>query len=396
MNYFTTSLMKNLFSNDNNLPAFEQAVTELFRSELEKSLNEILAYELTAFLDYEPYARTHNENSRNGSYQRKFDTKYGTITLNIPRDRMGEFFTSLLPKYRRRDLFTETTILDLFEEGMSHSEICSMIQKLCGARYSKQTISNITDKALECVDSFKNRILNKEYAIVYLDGTSMPLRRDTVSREMVHIALGITVEGTKEILGYMIAPNESAEIWEELLKDLKSRGVERISLFCTDGLSGMENVIQDIFPGSKIQRCLVHIQRNICAKVRVSDRKEVANEFKEVYRSKSKEEAFTSLKKFINKWKHKYPSMVKSLSNNDYLFTFYDYPESVRHTIYSTNLIEGNNKQLKRSFKKKEQFPTEKSEEKYLVIQFNRYNEKNMNHVHRGFGQTTREDWFKS
>ena len=143
MNYFTTSLMKNLFSNDNNLPAFEQAVTELFRSELEKSLNEILAYELTAFLDYEPYARTNNENSRNGSYQRKFDPKYGTITLNIPRDRMGEFFTSLLPKYRRRDLFTETTILDLFEEGMSHSEICSMIQKLCGARYSKQTISNI-------------------------------------------------------------------------------------------------------------------------------------------------------------------------------------------------------------------------------------------------------------
>lgn len=116
----------------------------------------------------------------------------------------------------------------------------------------------------------------------------------------------------------MIAPNESAEIWEERLKALKSRGVERISLFCIDGLSGMENVIQDIFPGFKIQRCLVHIQRNICAKVRVNDRKE---------------EALTTLKKFIDKWKHIYPSMVKSLSNNDYLFTFYDYPESVRHNL---------------------------------------------------------------
>ena len=396
MNYFTTSLMKSLFSNENNLPAFEQAVTELFRSELEKSLNEILAYELTAFLDYEPYARTDKTNSRNGSYQRKFDTKYGPITLNIPRDRLGEFFTSLLPKYRRRDLFTETTILDLFEEGMSNSEICSMIQKLCGTRYSKQTISNITDKALGCVDSFRNRTLNKEYAVVYLDGTSMPLRRDTVSREMVHIALGITMEGTKEILGYIIAPNESAEIWKELLENLKSRGVERISLFCTDGLSGMETVIQDTFPDSKIQRCLVHIQRNLCAKTRVNDRKDVAMDFKEVYRSKSKEEALISLREFIDKWKHKYPSMVKGLSSNDNLFTFYDYPESVRQTIYSTNLIEGNNKQLKISFKKKEQFPTEQSEEKYLVIQFNRYNEKNMNHVHRGFGQTTREDWFKN
>lgn len=140
---------------------------------------------------------------------------------------------------------------------------------------------------------------------------------------------------------------------------------------------------------------MVHIQRNLCAKTRVSDRKEVANDFKDVYRSKTKDEASSAFDQFIKKWKHKYPSMVKSLSNNENLFTFYDYPECVRQTIYSTNLIEANNKQLKRSFKKKEQFPTEQSEEKYLVIQFNRYNEKNMNHIHRGFGQTTREDWFK-
>lgn len=119
MNYFTTSLMKSLFTNDNNLLAFEQAVSELFRSELEKSLNEILAYELTAFLDY--------ENSRNGFYERRLDTKYGPLTLRIPRDRLGEFFTSLIPKYRRRDFSTEATIFDLFEEGMSNSEICTII-----------------------------------------------------------------------------------------------------------------------------------------------------------------------------------------------------------------------------------------------------------------------------
>lgn len=396
MNYFTTSLMKSLFTNENNLPAFEQAVTELFRSELEKALNEILAYELTAFLDYEPYARSDKENSRNGSYQRKFDTKYGKLTLDIPRDRMGEFFTSLLPKYRRRDLFTETTILDLFEKGMSHSEISSIIQKLCGTKYSKQTITNITDKTLECIDSFKNRTLSKEYAVVYLDGTSMSLRRETVSREMVHIALGITLEGTKEILGYTIAPNESSEMWKELLLDMKSRGAERVSLFCTDGLSGMENVIQDVYPNSNIQRCLVHIQRNLCAKTRVSDRKEVCNDFKEVYRSKTKEKALATLEEFKNKWKHKYPSVIKNLSNNTNMFTYYEYPECVRATIYTTNLIEGNNKQLKRDFKKKEQFPTEQSEEKYLVMQFNKYNERHMNHVHKGFGQTTRDDWFKN
>ena len=203
MNYFTTELMKNLFANENNLPAFEQTVTELFRSQLEKSLNEILAYELTAFLDYERYERSDNLNSRNGSYQRKLDTKYGQITLNFPRDRLGEFYTSLISRYRRRDFSTEETILDLYEEGMTNTEIANIIQKLCGTRYSKQTISNITDKALESIESFKNRPLNKEYAVVFLDGTSMALRRDTVAKEMVHIGLGITVEGTKEILGYL-------------------------------------------------------------------------------------------------------------------------------------------------------------------------------------------------
>lgn len=192
--------------------------------------------------------------------------KYVPLTLRIPKDRLDEFFTSLIPEYRRRDFLTEATILDFFEEGISNSEICSIIRKLCVHHNSKQTISNITDKTLECIDSFKNRTLNEEYAVIYLDGTSMALRRDTVSREMVHIVLGITLDGTKEILGYKIAPTKSSEIWKELLLDLKSRGVERVSLFCTDGLSGMENVINESFPASNIQRCLVHIQRNLCAR----------------------------------------------------------------------------------------------------------------------------------
>lgn len=228
MTNLTTELMKSLLINENNLPAFEQTISELFRSELEKSLNEILAYELTAFLDYERYERSDNLNSRNGSYQRKPDTRYGQITLNIPGDRLGEFYTILIPRYRRRDFSTDQTILDLYEEGMANTEIAGIIWKLCGASYSKQTISNITDKALESIEAFKNRTLNKEYAVVYLDGTSMALRRDTVAKEMVHIALGITLEGTKEILGYLIAPAESAETWSELLYNLKDRGLERM------------------------------------------------------------------------------------------------------------------------------------------------------------------------
>lgn len=373
MNYFTTSLMKNLITNDNNLPLFEEAVAELFRSELEKSINEILEHELTLFLDYERYDRSNNEDYRNGSYIRTFNTKYGVLNIKMPRDRLGLFYSTLLPKYRRHDHSTDQTIIDLFDKGLSNQDISSIVNHLCGASYSKQTVSNITDKCIENIDKFKSRQLSKEYAVVYTDATCMALRRDTVAKEAVHIAVGITVEGTKEILGYSIAPNESAEIWKEVLEDFKSRGLENVSLFCTDCLAGMEEVIEQTFPTAKIQRCLVHISRNIAAKL---------------------EEALSNLETFTSKWKRKYPRVIDILDKNTHLLTYFDYPKEVRHSIYSTNLIEGFNKQLKKKFKLKEQFPTETSMEKYLVSQFNQYNEKFMNRIHKGFGLVGRDQWF--
>lgn len=394
MNYFTTSLMKNLIANDNNLPLFEEAVAELFRSELEKSINEILEHELTLFLDYERYDRSNNEDYRNGSYIRTFNTKYGVLNIKMPRDRLGLFYSSLLPKYRRHDHSTDQTIIDLFDKGLSNQDISSIVNHLCGASYSKQTVSNITDKCIENIDKFKSRQLSKEYAVVYTDATCMALRRDTVAKEAVHIAVGITVEGTKEILGYSIAPNESAEIWKELLEDFKSRGLESVSLFCTDGLADMEEVIEQTFPAAKIQRCLVHISRNIAAKVRVTDRKEILDDFKEVYNASKLEEALSNLETFTSKWKRKYPRVIDILDKNTHLLTYFDYPKEVRHSIYSTNLIEGFNKQLKKKFKLKEQFPTETSMEKYLVSQFNQYNEKFMNRIHKGFGLVGRDQWF--
>lgn len=394
MNYFTTSLMRNLFTNENNLPAFEEALSELFRSELEKSINEILEFELTSFLDYDRYNRSENADSRNGFYTRKFNSKYGVLNLRIPRDRLGEFYTSLLPKYQRHDHSTDKTIIDLYQTGMTNSEIAHVVQSLCGASYSKQTISNITDKVIANVEAFKNRALSEEYAVVYTDATCMSLRRDTVAKEAVHIAVGITVEGTKEILGYVIAPTESAEIWRELLSNLKQRGLKRIALVCTDGLAGMENAIHDIYPESKIQRCIVHVSRNIAAKVRVADRKSILDDFKLVYQSKSIEEANKELANFKIKWNRKYPKVIQCLEENKYLFTYYDFPKEVRSSIYTTNLIEGINKHIKKAYKSKEQFPTEQSMEKYLVSQFELYNEKFMNRIHKGFGLVNREQWF--
>ena len=157
MNYFTTSLMKNLITNDNNLPLFEEA--------LEKSINEILEHELTLFIDYERYDRSNNEDYRNGSYIRTFNTKYGVLNIKIPRDRISLFYSSLLPKYCRHDHSTDQTIIDLFDKGLSNQDISSIVNHLCGASYSKQTVSNITDKCIENIDKFKSRQLSKEYAV---------------------------------------------------------------------------------------------------------------------------------------------------------------------------------------------------------------------------------------
>lgn len=285
--------------------------------------------------------------------------------------------------------------MQLYDAGMTTREISETVESIYGKQYSRQTVSNITDKVIASIESFRNRKLFSEYAVVYLDATCIALRRDTVAKEAVHVAIGIRVDGTKEVLGYMIAPNKSAEIWKELLIDLKKRGVERISLICTDGLAGVENVIQEQYPTSKIQRCLVHVSRNIHAKVRIKDRTEILGDFKDVYTSKTLEEAKNQLESFLEKWKKQYPKVAESLIENHHLFTFYEFPKEVRPSIYTTNLIEGFNKQVKKKVKQKEQFCTEESMEKFLVTQFEKYNEKFINRVHRGFGQITREQWFK-
>ena len=156
----------------------------------------------------------------------------------------------------------------------------------------------------------------------------------------------------------------------------------------------MENAIHDIYPESKIQRCIVHVSRNIAAQVRVAERKAILDDFKQVYQSKNLDEAKQELTKFKSKWNRKYPKVIQSLEDNKYLFTYYEFPKEVRGSIYTTNLIEGINKQIKKAYKSKEQFPTEQSMEKYLVSQFELYNEKFMYRIHRGFGLLNRDHWF--
>ncbi|HAQ2769488.1 TPA: IS256 family transposase [Enterococcus faecium] len=375
---FTTEIMETLINKGD--------LDELFRCHLELAVNSLLQAELTAFLDYEKYDRAgfNSGNSRNGNYSRSFRTEYGELNLVIPRDRNGKFSQQTLPAYKRTNDSLETTIIQLFQKGITMSEISELIEKMYGHHYTPQTISNMTKIVSEDIIAFKERSLESRYSVIFMDATHIPLKRQTVSKEAVYIVIGIRLDGTKEVLGFSLAPTESAYVWKEILQDLKDRGLKEVLLVVTDGLSGINDSIHSVYPNAQFQQCCVHISRNIAYKVRVSDRQEICSDFKLVYQASSKEEANNQIRFMIDKWKKQYPRVVKLLMNPAIL-TFYNFPPSIRRTIYSTNLIEGFNKQLKKYTKRKEQFPNEESLERFLVSQFNNYNQKFLCRVHKGF-----------
>ncbi|MDT6680247.1 IS256-like element ISEfa13 family transposase, partial [Enterococcus faecium] len=376
MNDFTTEIMEILINKGD--------LDDLFRRHLELAINALLQAELTVFLDYEKYDRAgfNSGNSRNGNYSRSFKTEYGELNLVIPRDRNGDFSQQTLPAYKRTNDSLETTIIQLVQKGITMSEISDLIEKMYGHYYKPQTISNMSKIVSEDVSAFKERTLEAKYSVIFMDATHIPLKRQTVSKEAVYIVIGIRLDGTKEVLGFTIAPTESAYVWKEILQDLKDRGLEEVLLVVTDGLSGIDDSIHSVYPNAQFQQCCVHISRNIAHKVRVSDRQEICSDFKLVYQASSKEEANNQIRFMIDKWKKQYPRVVKLLMNPAIL-TFYNFPPSIRRTIYSTNLIEGFNKQLKKYTKRKEQFPNEESLERFLVSQFNNYNQKFLCRVHK-------------
>lgn len=385
MNHFTSDIVQALVQ--------KQDITEVFRSHLETAVNTLLATELTAFLDYEKYDRIgfNSGNSRNGSYDRTLHTEYGDLLVTIPRDRNGEFKQQTVAPYKRTNDTLESFVIHLFKKGVTMAEIADLIEKMYGHHYTRQTISNMTLVMGEQVEAFNKRELCSRYVCVYLDATYIPVRRETVSKEAVYIAVGIREDGSKEVIAYTIAPTESAFNWKELLLEIKERGVEEVLLFLSDGLTGMVDTITSVFPKSKFQTCLVHVARTISHKVRVEDRTEICEDFKTVYRADDQEDGQAALDAFCSKWNKSYPKVTKSLAENEHLLTFYNFPKSIWRSIYSTNLIESFNKQIKKYTKRKEQFPNEESLERFLVSLFEDYNQRFFARCHIGFNQARAE-----
>lgn len=296
-------------------------------------------------------------NFRNGYYSRTLNTVYGPLTLRVPRDRIGQFKTEFFVPYKRTTDNICEMIQRLYVRGMTEREIVDEINDDFGTSLSRETVRTTVNKVLKDALDFNRRII-PNCPIVFLDGTYVPIERRyegtaKVEKECVMVALGITEEGEKVVLGFYFAPNEGAWSWDDVLADLKSRGLYSVSLFVTDGLQGMPEAIHRNYPKAKHQLCLVHETRTICRDVRKSDRKAVSGDFKDVYSAKDRAEAESRLSDFESKWEKTYPNMVRKLRKQIDLFTFMDYPKLLWKSIYTSNAIEGFNSKLKRLTRKR-------------------------------------------
>lgn len=296
-------------------------------------------------------------NFRNGYYSRTLNTVYGPLTLRAPRDRIGQFKTEFFVPYKRTTDNICEMIQRLYVRGMTEREIVDEINDDFGTSLSRETVRTTVNKVLKDALDFNRRII-PNCPIVFLDGTYVPIKRRyegtaKVEKECVMAALGITEEGEKVVLGFYFAPNEGAWSWDDVLADLKSRGLYSVSLFVTDGLQGMPEAIHRNYPKAKHQLCLVHETRTICRDVRKSDRKAVSGDFKNVYSAKDRAEAESRLSDFESKWEKTYPNMVRKLRKQIDLFTFMDYPKLLWKSIHTSNANEGFNSKLKRLTRKR-------------------------------------------
>lgn len=391
MNDFTKDMANALFNQDK--------INDLFRQKLQQAVNDLLESELTAFLGYNPYERDgwNTGNSRNGAYYRKVDTQFGQIEIKVPRDRNGEFHQHTMPDYKRHTDVLEQTVIKLYSKGVTTREIADLIEKMYGGYYSPAMVSNISKEMIPKVEAYHQRHLSDKFFCVYLDATYIPLKRVTYEREAVYIAIGIKPNGHKEVIDYCIAPTENIEIWSEMLKGFKSRGLEQVELFLSDGVVGMKEAICQSYPKAHFQRCLVHVMRNISAKMRVDDRQKALDEFKQIHTQSNKEMAVQVLHEFYQNWEKAYKNVFRDLRQVEPdLLTFYNYPPAIRASIYSTNMIESFNNRLKRKTKPKTEFPTEQSLDTFIGVQAMDYNDRYFNRIHKGFGQVrdTLESYF--
>lgn len=336
------------------------------------TIEQMLEAEMDEHLGYEKHDNSgdNSGNSRNGYNHKTIVSDYGECEIAVPRDRNGEFEPKVIAKRQTRTDEIEQKIMAMYAKGMSQRDIEGNLREIYGAEIPQSLISKITDKILPEVNEWQNRPLESIYPIVYFDGIVFKSRKDSqIVNKCVYTVLGIDMSGQKDVLGIWISENESASFYAGVCSDLKKRGVRDIFIACHDNLKGLGDAVNAIFPKTKQQLCIVHQIRNSTRFVPYKDRREVCADLKKIYGAVNLEDAEYAKEEFREKWDGKYPSILRSWDSNwAELTTFFEFPEQIRHLIYTTNAVEAYHRMVRKFTKSKAVFPTDDSIRKVVFL----------------------------
>ena len=358
----------------------EQDLANLTRELVKQTVEMALSRELDAHLGYTKHSPSgHNTgNSRNGTSRKTLQSEKGRIKIQTPRDRRGSFEPQLIKKGQTRLTLLDEQILSLYARGMTTRDISATIQEMYGAEVSPTIVSQVTEGVYEQVITWQNRPLETLYPIVYLDCIVVKVRQERrVIQKSLYLALGITAEGKKECLGMWLSETEGAKFWMSVLTELQNRGLQDIIIACVDGLKGFPDAINTVYPKAQVQLCIVHMVRNSLKYVSWQDRKAVAADLKDIYKSISEEDAGLNLKAFMEKWDDKYPVIGRAWTRHwENVIPLFAYPDEIRKIIYTTNAIESLNSVIRKAINNRKIFPSDQSAMKIVFLAISKASEK--------------------
>jgi putative transposase len=341
---------------------------ELTRALVERAMHA----ELTHHLGYEKHdpGGKGSGNSRNGTSSKTLKGDFGEVDIEVPRDRKGSFEPKIVPRHQRRFSGFDDKILSMYARGMTTREIQGHLQEIYGVEVSPSLISEVTDAVIEEVKAWQTRPLEPLYPILFLDALMVKMRHEgRVENRAVYVAIGIDLDGRKDVLGLWTSANEGAKFWLQVLTELRNRGVKDIFIACVDGLKGFPQAIETVYPQAQVQLCIVHMVRASLNFVGWKERKQVAQDLKSVYRAATEEEARREMAVFADRWNQKYPTIAAMWQRNwDRVTPFFAFPAEVRKVIYTTNAVESLNMSLRKSLKTRGAFPSEEAALKVMYL----------------------------
>jgi putative transposase len=338
-------------------------------------LERAMGAELSNHLGYEKHDSTGwgSGNSRNGTSRKTVQGDFGSVEIEVPRDRKGSFEPKILPKHERRFRGFDDKIVSMYARGMSTREIQAHLEEIYGVEVSPSLISEVTDAVMEEVRTWQNRPLDPIYMVVYLDALIVKMRHEgRVENRAVFVAIGVNQEGAKEVLGLWTSATEGAKLWLQILTEIRNRGVQDILIACVDGLKGFPEAIATVYPKTEVQLCIVHMVRNSLAYVNWKERKKVAGDLRQIYQAATAGEAEQRLTEFEQRWDQKYAVIGKTWRRHWTGITpLFGYPAEIRRSIYTTNIVESLHMTLRKVIKTRGSFPSEESALKLLYLALN-------------------------